>query len=411
MKYILIAGVFLFTLTGVKAQTNNLDHYVSTAISNNPLLNDYNNQVKFNNIEGNKLLATYKPQVNAVSNNMYAPSIQGWGYDPAITNGGNYSALVTVNKAIIPKKMLDLQQASIRLLSLYADNAAKITAQDIKRTVTAQYITAYGDLSQLQYNNDVLDLLRKEEIILKKMTESSIYRQTDYLSFVVTLRQQELTVTQTSNQYKNDYALLNYICGITDTSSVVLTNPGISLQSIPDFNTTAFARQFQIDSLKLINADKLIDYEYKPRISLFTDGGYLSSFAYQGYKNFGISAGINISLPVYDGRQKKMKHDQVAVQEDSRKGYCNYYEKQYRQQLLQLFQQLQQADDLIFQATAQLKYAQALIDANGKQLHTGDVRIADYILAFNNYLTAQNIITQNTVSKMLIINQINYWNK
>jgi S1-C subfamily serine protease len=44
-------------------------------------------------------------------------------------------------------------------------------------------------------------------------------------------------------------------------------------------------------------------------------------------------------------------------------------------------------------------------------LVTGDVRIADYIIAIGNYLNAKNIITQNTINKLQIINQVNYWNR
>ena len=54
---------------------------------------------------------------------------------------------------------------------------------------------------------------------------------------------------------------------------------------------------------------------------------------------------------------------------------------------------------------------QALIDANRKLLATGDVRIADYIIAIGNFLATQNVITQNTVGRLQIINQINYWNR
>jgi hypothetical protein len=44
-------------------------------------------------------------------------------------------------------------------------------------------------------------------------------------------------------------------------------------------------------------------------------------------------------------------------------------------------------------------------------LETGDARIADLVIALNNYLTAKNLLTQNTVSRLQIINQINYWNR
>ena len=42
---------------------------------------------------------------------------------------------------------------------------------------------------------------------------------------------------------------------------------------------------------------------------------------------------------------------------------------------------------------------------------TGDARMADYLLAIGNYLTAKNAIRQNTINKLQIINQINYWNR
>jgi len=74
-------------------------------------------------------------------------------------------------------------------------------------------------------------------------------------------------------------------------------------------------------------------------------------------------------------------------------------------------QQLQSTQQLIDQTSGQLRYTQGLIDANKKLLETGDARIADYIIAIGNYLSARNIITQNTVNKMQIINQLNYWNR
>lgn len=54
---------------------------------------------------------------------------------------------------------------------------------------------------------------------------------------------------QAELQFKNDFATLNYLAGISDTTPVKLTNP--KLQA--DFNITAqgfFNKRFDIDSLK-----------------------------------------------------------------------------------------------------------------------------------------------------------------
>ena len=114
-------------------------------------------------------------------------------------------------------------------------------------------------------------------------------------------------------------------------------------------------------------------------------------------------------MPIYDGKQKKMQHDKNAIAQQTNGTYQEYFRSQYSQQIAQQTQQLQLTEQLIEQAKGQLKYSQALIEANSKLLVTGDVRMADYILAVSNYLTAKNTITQTTINRLQIINQLNYW--
>jgi len=47
---------------------------------------------------------------------------------------------------------------------------------------------------------------------------------------------------------------------------------------------------------------------------------------------------------------------------------------------------------------------------NGKLLETGDIKITDYVLGLNNYISAKNLVVQNMIARYQIINQLNYWN-
>ena len=98
------------------------------------------------------------------------------------------------------------------------------------------------------------------------------------------------------------------------------------------------------------------------------------------------------------------------IAEETRSNYAGYFKAQYKQQIMQQLQQLKLTEQLITQATEQLKYSKALIDADEKLLVVGEARIADYILAIGNYLSAKNTITQAGINKLQIINEINYWN-
>ena len=81
------------------------------------------------------------------------------------------------------------------------------------------------------------------------------------------------------------------------------------------------------------------------------------------------------------------------------------------QQLIQLHQQLYATEKLKGAINKQVEYLEVLIDADLKLLQTGDIRMADLVIAMNNYVTAKNLVVQNTISRYQIINQINYWNK
>ncbi len=411
IRFIVVLSITAGAGRNMNAQERTLDYYINAGIQNSPLLKDLQNQKAANLIDSLRILAGYKPQVNGVSTNSYAPTIKGWGYDGAITNGANFSQLITVSKKLVSKENLQNQHEAIQLLNESLNNTGRITEQDLKKSITAQYVAAYGNWQQLNFNKEVWTLLKKEESVFRQLTEKGIYRQTDYLSFVVTIQQQELLISQANIQFQNDFATLNYLCGIRDTTTTPLAAPVIELAVVPEAENTVFYQQFRLDSLQLKNSNALIEYNYKPKVSLYADGGYLTSFAETPYKNFGTSVGVNIIVPIYDGKQKKMQHDKLNIAELTRQNYRDHFKTQFQQQIAQLTQQLLSTQQLITQASQQIKYTETLIEANRKLLESGDVRITDYILALGNYLSAKNIITQNTINKFQIINQINYWNK
>jgi len=388
-----------------------LDFYLGRALQNSPLLKDYQNQVLAGQIDSQLIHASYAPQVNGNSANIYAPLIHGYGYDQAISNGGDFTTVVAVTKTLVGERHLDAQYQTIRLQNQGISNTAKISEQDLKRSVTAQYITTYGDLQQLGFNREIYTLLEKESNLLKDLTERNVYRQTDYLAFLVTLKQEALLLRQLEIQFRNDHGTLNYLCGIVDTAALALAAPAIELQTLPDIASSIFFRQFHLDSLKLRNQRSLIDFSYRPKANLYADGGWSSSLMYEPYKNFGVSFGITLSVPIYDGHQRKMQYSKLDIAERTRTGYREFFTSQYSQQLAQLSQQLQATEELIGQINEQVRYSQTLIEVNGRLLGTGDAKIADYILALSNYLNAKNLLTQNNITRLQIINQINYWNR
>jgi len=411
MKWFFSIVLCAFTYSATLAQTNSLDRYLQIAKTNSPLLKDLQNQIASSQVDSLRLKAGLKPQVNLNSGGLYAPIVNGYGYSEAITNNHTLNGLMQVNQTIVGKNNIEAQVAAITLQTLSLSNATKISEQDLKKAITAQYITAYGDLLQYKFSREIVDLLTKEESILKQLTRNNVYRQSDYLTFLVTLKQQELQVTQSRSLYKNDFATLNYLAGIEDTTIMDLDTPNIKPLTRPDVSTSIYFQQYKLDSLKLVNSKQLVDFSYKPKANIFADGGYNSDFMGQAYKNFGASVGFALTVPIYDGGQRKMQYKKLSLQEETRENYKAFFSAQYRQQIAQLNQQITENENLLTQINEQIKYNRSLINVDMELLKTGDLKIADMILAINNYLTVKNLLNQTTVSKLQLINQLNYWNK
>ena len=403
-----IVVISLFLIKTSFAQKD-LNYFLDSALLNSPLLNDLRLQQLSAKIDSQIFLAATQPQVNINGNTFYAPVINGYGYDATLTNGGQLQGLITASKLLVPARTLAAQFRSVRLTGDSLRIAGRISEKDLTKTIISQYITTFGEQRQLEFNKDLGILLNREEILLKKLTQNNVYRQVDYLAFLVTYQQQQLTMQQLDVQYKSDYATLNYLAGLFDTSTSPLIEPRLEVILPPVQDSSAFFQKFRTDSLRLRNASTLIDLGYKPRINLFVDAGIQSTLQLQPYKNLGYSFGVNFLVPIYDGGQKKLQHTKIDIAERSRVRNKDFFIRQYTQQVAQLHQQLTATDKLLELINKQIKYIETLIEANGRLLATGDIRLTDYVLAINNYITAKNLVVQNSVARLQIINQINYW--
>ena len=152
IKIKLLFFVLFLTLmhNRISAQEKNVDYYVNSAMKNSPLLKDYQNQARSNQIDSMRIRALYKPQVNGNSTNMYAPVINGWGYDNIITNGANVSELVGITQKLTSKQNLQNQYEAIRLQNEGLNITGKISEQDLKNNHQSIYYYLWS-LAAIQF--------------------------------------------------------------------------------------------------------------------------------------------------------------------------------------------------------------------------------------------------------------------
>jgi outer membrane protein TolC len=392
----------------INAQSiHTLDYYIVSAKENSPVLNDYNNQRYILKIDSLIMRSEYGLKITAAADMLYAPIIRDWGYDAALSNGQNVSAIVRISKDLLGKTNLNTRLSNLSLTIKQILNQGKISELQLNRTITEQYINTYALQLQYQNSQEIIKLLNEEGIILKRLTQSSAFKQTDYLSFMVILQQNLLTSQQIYADWLNNYATLNYLSGIVDTTLQKIEPPLFPDRDVVPFSQSIYAENYKTDSLKLANDAKIVVYEYRPKLTAYVDGGYSSSIATTPYKNFGTSVGVALTVPIYDGGKQKKLLQQKQVQQDTRRKYNEFEINQYTQQTVQIEQQIKEYKQIITTANEQLKYAQILIDANLKQLPTGDVKLADFILSINNYINLKSGLIQFETILYNLYNRLN----
>jgi len=409
MKKYKIVFVLMCWQLILHAQIRTLDFYLEQGIKNSPLLKDYQVQMLSNGIDSQKVKAAFRPQVGLNGQIYYTPDINGYGYDNAVTNGGNYQAQVGVSQQLIMKKSKKAQFETIDIENRYLGNQSEISALDLKKAIADQYIVAYRDFSLLQSGKQVLVLLGNEEEALKPLVQKGVYAETDFLNVRMVKETQLLSYRQLKMQYRTDLYTLNILCGLEDTAMVELSKPEIPLPAIFDPANSVLLRQYRIDSLKFANRKSLIDLNYQPKLAAFGDAGLWTSDLPTAYKNFGAGVGLNFSMPLYDGRQRKMEYQKIALSSQISHNYELFYRRQYQQQVQQLHESLRSTDELVVETNKQLDQANQLIEAYKAQLDKGLVKITDLVLAINNYINFKSSLTQTTISRLQIINQLNYF--
>ncbi len=234
----MIRRLFLiFTFSGLTMvcynQTRSLEFYINEGIQNSPLLNDYKNQIKSSFADSLLIRAAKKPLVAGNSQILYSPVYHNFGYDEAITNGGNYTAVVGVSQNIFNKKVLANQYNTIDLQRQLVNNSSMISSNELNKLITEQYLTAYSGYSDFNFNKSFLELFKKENEIVKQFVKNGIYKQTDYLALLVETQSQEILVKQLESQYIKDLSSLNELCGINDSEWYGLVEPELKIKRHP----------------------------------------------------------------------------------------------------------------------------------------------------------------------------------
>lgn len=408
--FLLMLGAQGAALAQTPTSPHTLDAFLRVASANSPLLADYAGQVRQTRLDSLRRRAQQRPQLAGTAAVVAAPTVRGYGYDEAVSNGGNYAAVVTATQPLFNRPIL---QNDFRILENQGQvlrNTGRLSALDLRRSITDQFLTAYAAQQQWSFSRALLRQLRQQDEVLRQLVNGGIFKQTQYLTYYLSMRSQEVAVQQDQLAYRRELGVLRYLSGVSDTAFALLEAPTPPThRALAGFSAVA-QRQYTLDSLRLQLDRRAIDLGYRPQLSWVADAGLQSSspMPLRLARSFGVSAGLMLSVPVFDGHQRQIAYDRLKVAEEIRQGYRRFLTTQRSQQYNQLEGLVQASNQLSATLRQQLTVAEALVKAGRQQLATGDISILDYLQLMNSYRAFHFNLTQAETERLRTLYAIDY---
>lgn len=414
--------LLLIVLAGSIHAQYNIDYFVETAMQNSPVLKDYQNSMLSNNLQSNLneaensafkvfLSADYlfAPYFNnngqLISTN---PDPQAIGYDVGITNGGLYSAQLNVEKNILNGGLLNALQNQNKLQAEQYSYSYDLEKHNLQKQITDQYLASYKSLLLYELSKDIVSNLSEQLNIVADMVEKGYSKAQNYLLLKIELQNEQINLNEAYQNYKNDLTQLNTICGINDTNFVTLSQVELSL-ALPK-NGSDFFKKYELDSLATVNQQSLFETKYLPQLKLFANTG-LNAVETNGIqRKFGMSAGLNFSLPIFDGGQKSLTQQQSQIAQKTISDYRKYFEVNLEMMINNTSSRIKSLKKNIDDLNEQISEFQKLMELSIQELKTGDMSMIEYLALLKNFIDLKKSKIDKEINYQTEINNYNYWN-
>ncbi len=404
-----------------------LPFYQAQAQQNSPLAVDARNQTQAAQLEAQRLLAFYtKAQLTVTGNYLVAPVLvhdggrtelrysgagadRYSGYDVNLTNGSLYQGVATLTKPLFNTARATVAGQQALTSAQVLTNTSRLSLHDLDKLVGDQYILCRQDVQQLDYVRELLGILDRQRLLVRKLVEASLLKQSDYTLLTLEYQTQQLALNTYQTAYRRDLLDLNVLCGLGDTAQVLLPAPALALQR-PAPARSLFAERFRLDSLNVAVTQQFYELRYRPQLNAFATGGFNAIALADLPNRFGTSAGLSFSWVLFDGHQRQLSRDRTRVLLGTSQYARQNFQAVNQVRLTRLLDELRALEARQTLARQQVATYRSLLDSYKREVIAGQLPVINYVQVLKNFaLTSRDLVLLEN-NRLLLINAYNYWN-
>jgi hypothetical protein len=426
VKTTILSFLLIFNILAVSAQERDLDYYIGQAKLNSPLINkalNDNKIVTFDLQQINRILTN--PEINFISGVTLAPIISHdngmnqfqlasegatdyLGHDLALTDGGQYQALVSVRQPLLSRSKYKVYENKADVSQRINNNIVSLTVHELEQIVGYQYVLCLQAKQQALTSLVLMNELNDQVLTMQTLVENAVYKHTDLMILQIEAMNYEAQYRTNIADYRTSLYDLNQVCGISDTTVVELADLQLTLTP-ESTGRSNFLASYHLDSLNVIADLTISELKYKPKLDLFADAGLNASYL-PYLKRTGLSTGFTFTWNIFDGNQRKIQREKSAIDlqtlEFEKQSYMTVNEINRKK----ILDQINALDQRITLSEKQAGQYDRLYEVYSRELTVGEVSIMDFKNLVKDMAAKKQEILQQRLERQLLINSYNYLN-
>jgi outer membrane protein TolC len=411
----------LIVISAVGNAQYDVHYFVDKAIANRPTIHTLNNQLRSNKLQEQRNDAEISAlRVSLTSDYLFAPYFNNGdkyvstnplpdaiGYDVGITNGGLYSALLNLEKPIFNFAASSASKRNIQADNDIAGQGLKVEQHTTIRQVTDLFLLAQQAQQLLNVLDDILVRLNDQLKISAELVRAGLLKQTDYLLLQIEVQNQTMQKRQLESDVRGNLDALFSYCGMTDTALVQLVP--ITDVKAQETDQSQFIKTFEYDSMKTVADQDVFESKYALRVKIFFNTG-INAVEWDNIgRRYGLSAGFNLSLPIYDGGQKGLARQQNELLLEDISYKRNYFLLQWNNQRKSLKEQIHLQKENLDLAEKQMVEFKNVLEISTENLQRGNLSMVEYIALLKNYSDLKKNEINSRINYFQLINNYNFW--
>jgi outer membrane protein TolC len=388
-----------------------LDECLQLAQKNSPALSAAEGAIRSSEIAHQELSTSALPQLKGVAGASYAPVPPRFGYDPALSNGGQLAGQVVLQQSVYDGGMRSIKADQLQQDADRLKKERQRTQRDLTYAVKQSFIEGLRAQLEVELQNQSEQQLTDYLGLVQRLYHGGNASYTDVLKTEVQLSTARLALQKSVEVLNNAKYALTELTSTTIDSCVTFAGDLDSLMAVPvSVNETRITNNLDLSISDFNISRSLLDVELTrrerfPAIMFVADAGYLSSIenlrlpTAERLNTFGYSVGLGVELPIFNWGATGFRVEQKELETESLRLQRELLQRSVRTEYQKTRMQLTNAKERLRAIQGNISKAEENYLLT-KSKFAGGVSLSLEVLA------AQQLLTESKLSQLQTLTDI-----